>query len=201
MLVSVVLVVFLLLLSSSENNEKLERGYVILRALRQAYPQHIDNFSFRSRLNDWGIDINGIPFNWAHGRVLPEHLASNYQKYREFGIYYYPESLPLVPPFSKEAEKKFLSELVRNRSGVPIHESNTFRQALYQAPDKRSMDRIIQEIPFMEFRVKVHPMIIWPLKRVEYHLMNIRKQNDELERFFSIIEEYIILFMAQNSIL
>ena len=175
----------LLLFGSAGKSDKIGSAYIVLRALSQAYPHQISKLSFRSHLHDWGIKVNGTWFNWAHGRILPEELADQYQKYRKFGVYYYPEKLPPVPPFSNPAEEeKFLKILERNSQGLTIQESDAFRQALYQAPDKTTMDKLIQEIPFMEFRIKIHPMIIWPLKRIERRLLRARRQDPELDHFF-----------------
>ncbi|WGK70292.1 M15 family metallopeptidase [Candidatus Haliotispira prima] len=174
----------LLLFSAAGENNKVEPGYIVFRALSQTYPQQINKLSFRSRLNDWSIQVNGTWFNWAHGRILPDALTQQYEEYLSFGFYHYPEDLPPVPPFDAEGEKEFLAQMKPHRQGLTTQESNAFRQALYQAPDKPAMDEQIQEIPFLEFRIKVHPMVIWPLKRVERHLLDAQQQDPELSRFF-----------------
>ncbi len=172
-----------LLFSSADNSQEPESAYVVLRALTQAYPQQISKLSYRSNPKDWAIQINGSWFNWAHGRILPDELTPQYEKYLNFNLYYYPKDLPPVPPFNSEEEKAFLARMKKTRQGLRIQESNAFRQALYRAPNKKAMDQQIQEIPFLEFRIKVHPIIIWPLKQVERRLLYARKKDPELERF------------------
>ena len=80
------------------------RAEQVMNALLEAYPDRIEKVEFRN--DDWALLMRGIWYYYAGGRLLPENLLENAEKYRAVLFYRYPAELPAWSEQSPEGSAR-----------------------------------------------------------------------------------------------
>lgn len=149
----------------------------VVRALYQSYPRGITDLAFRE--GEWSFSLNGEPFSWAGGRLLPlsEGDGTDYDPhpFYRYPLSYRPVRTPLTPE-ERDLAKKFLSHYEAH----PPHRSPAFQNALYRLHDEKSAWAMMKTTYFLGFKVTVHRDILEDLARVEERLNRQMEEKDEL---------------------
>ncbi len=173
-------------------------GYIIGKALVQAYPQLIEGPIWeedqKQNEGDWVFYVRGKKFFWVSGRLLDAKAKAepNYlDKYSPYRFYDYPDHLPAQPgtrygfrsslSFSDEQPWQGLRNLSSSR-GVRNME---FFHSLLDVWKRTDMKRNVIEISFLGCSSKVHHLLVPALKRINQNLHQARKKDKKLDRFLN----------------
>ncbi|MBQ7612990.1 MAG: hypothetical protein IJU92_07965 [Spirochaetaceae bacterium] len=77
--------------------ENTNNGWLALSALEKSYDE-VSDLCFNPELNDWQVLVNGKPFFWANGKILPEEHRENESMYSAFFGYVYTQRVFEVLP-------------------------------------------------------------------------------------------------------
>ncbi|TFG62559.1 MAG: M15 family peptidase [Spirochaetales bacterium] len=155
-------------------------GKNILSAIMKAYPDKVKDLAFRN--GDWAIDINGTWFCWARGRVLPENLRDDWEKYTPYPFYSYADTLPPIRELSDE-EKQELDNRVKEREENPPSRHPGLYNALWGVSDRSSSWEKVKTTYFFGLKTEIHRELLEDLAAVEEEILTGMKTDDKLRRF------------------
>jgi hypothetical protein len=144
------------------------RGEVVMRALSQAHPKRIGPAAYRN--GDWAVEVRGVWYYYAEGRLLPETLVSDTAAYDPQPFYGYAKELPeWKPPGTDEvARMRRASEL---RQARPAKRSTHFFDAVWNVHNRQESWDQVKTIKFLGREVLVHHAILEELSMVEQRIM------------------------------
>ena len=159
-------------------------GVQVLTALKQAYPQKVEEVSVRN--GDLAIRVNSEWFLWAEGRLLPEELAEEgpevIERYTPYPFYTYTQDLPPLPELSEE-EKNALNNRINHREEDPPSRHPGFYNALWRVYDKDSSWARVKTTFFLGMKTEVHRELLEDLAAVEETVLKQMEVDGELRRF------------------
>jgi hypothetical protein len=162
-------------------------GELEMQALRRAYPDQISEAAQRG--GDWGVNVRGEWFLWAHGRVLPEPERGDWMSYGSYRFYRYPlQILPPVPQLSAEEAARLKKALEEARLHPP-RRSEAFLERLLGAGSREETAGHIVTIEFLGFQVRVHERIAEPLGQVAAEIEILDRANPQVAAFLSGLAE------------
>ena len=111
-----------------ELQEKLlEYPKYVLSALKKAYPETINYYSYHAKEKDWVIvTFDNKKYYWAKGRLLPQTKRHDWQKYKAYVFYYYPETFIHPEFYPKKYIEKLSSSNFKKERLVPIDYEYSF---------------------------------------------------------------------------
>lgn len=155
-------------------------GVAQLTALKNAYPDHIDQLTYRN--GDWAIRVNGTWIYWANGRLLPHKARLAWHRFSRYPFYPY-RTGPLEIPTLEPEEEARLREVLQRRQVTPPQRHNAFPGALYGFRTGSAAHRAMVTVSFLGHRIRVHPMIQEPLQQVQEELEEARRNDAEIDAF------------------
>jgi hypothetical protein len=158
-------------------------AYRIIGSLQQSYPTVISGRFFKN--GEWTFQVNGVPFYWAGGRLLPQEALEDRDKYSPYPFYYYPsEYEPDLMLFLGERQD-MLTALLEQMEESPLNRHPGFYDALYRIHDEDSAWEMMKTVYFLGFKVTVHRDIMEDLARVEETLLGEKENNEELRVYLA----------------
>jgi len=150
------------------------------RALARAYPDRIAEVARRD--GDWAVRIDDTWYYWAHGRMLPEELRPDWEKYASYRLYTYSLRLPPVPTLDEEA-RRALQERLKTAEQDPPRRHEGFLGDLYRAHTRGETEQRIRSVTFLGFEVSVHEDVVGPLAAVELTVATLMRSSEEVRDF------------------
>ncbi|MDR1617898.1 MAG: M15 family metallopeptidase [Treponema sp.] len=143
-------------------------GETVLRAYRHTYPERVGTVEYKN--GDWTIRAGSETFYWAGGRLLPEELRGEAEKWRphSFGVY-----LAAVPPPAAyspdyiESLRAMGNAGAEDRALAPEDRHRGFEAALYGGSRRAEIEKHLEPVSFLGYRIVAHRDIVEALRRVE----------------------------------
>jgi hypothetical protein len=157
------------------------------RALSRAYPGRIAEVARRG--GDWAVRIGDNWYYWAHGRMLPEGLRSDWQSYASYRFYNYSLELPPVPTLDEEARAR-LQERLQTAEKDPPRRHEAFLGDLYRARTRAETEQRIRSVTFLGFELSVHEDLVEPLAAVEKTLGGLMRSSEEVRDFVAELKGF-----------
>lgn len=155
-------------------------GFIHLRAYQTAYPDRVEAVAFRD--GDWTIRVNGTWFYWSNGRLLPEKARSAWERFAPVRLYRYETGPYRVPPVPASSEELLAGWIDLPPDALP-RRHNGFLGVLYGALSAGQAREIMVNTNWFGFSVRVHPMIVEPLRAVERDIRAILGDSPEVLTF------------------
>jgi hypothetical protein len=155
-------------------------GFVHLDAYHRAYPDRVGEPMIRN--GDWAVQVNGFWFYWANGRLLPAKARRSWERYAPMRLYEYQRGRYRVPAVAEDREE-FLAKLIDRDPGRVPRRHNGFHGLLYGALSNGQAQEIMEYVVLFGRRVKVHPMVVEPLQRVDAEARALARINSEVALF------------------
>ena len=162
-------------------------GALVLESYRLAYPDK--KMKVYEKEGDWCIELDGMIFAWADGRLLPFSRrveAENYGKQ----IIYPNTGKPRNP---KTYTQEDIAELMKKGTKAALAAEkpvdNTFSQFLFQTNDRIVTERNIRSMSFLGHRLNVHKMVIPFFEKIDREIKAAAKTDEETAKFVADISE------------
>jgi hypothetical protein len=136
----------------------------VLSALAAAYPGRFSEPSFQG--GDWTIRLDGSPYRWAGGRLLPEGAAGEGSAYDPQPFYPYPDELPPIRTLTPEERSRF-EALAAGRDARPPTRDMSLFDRLWGLSDETSARARMQSLRFLGKSLLVHRDLVEKLAQVE----------------------------------
>ncbi|MDR1249384.1 MAG: M15 family metallopeptidase [Treponema sp.] len=167
-----------------------DRAELVMKALAAAYPGRVGAAEFRkitpAETGDWAVQIDGVWFYYAQGRLLPEQIRSRYAEYDPQPFYNYAAELPPWKDPTPEENQRFRDSAGR-RAANPPKRSQHFFDALWRASTwEESYDRV-KTMRFLGRNVMVHYSIMEELALVEERILETAKTNAQVRQWINRI--------------
>jgi hypothetical protein len=157
-----------------------QAGEAEMKALARAYPDRIEEVSFRN--HDWALRIGDSWYYWASGRLLPEQLRDRWQEFASYRFYSYSLDLPPLRQLDDEAKLRLKRRLEESEDNPPLRHQG-FLSDLYEAATRGQTEARIVTVELMGFEVRVHERIAEPLKAVNADLERLIATDPGAKRF------------------
>jgi len=161
-----------------------ESPQVILGALLRAYPEKLGSLEFRG--GDWSFLVDGVPYFWAGGRLLPEGQLGNAESFVPYQFHPYPETLPPLHELSSEELEQLQAMLVQRESRNDIRSSD-FMTALWGMDDFLTAENTVIGFDFLSFHIRIHPGIKDALKQVEEEILTAAVSDEPTARWLGTL--------------
>ncbi len=146
-----------------------EVGALATEWLYEAYPDRITERAIRD--GEWSLRVGERWFAWSDGRLLPEAKRDRIEEYSPIRFYDYRLGEHEAPDFDEEFVEMMRMRYAGDGPGDEIWiergRHQAFYEALYGVSSLQEADRAMRRTTFLGFSVRVHPMLIEPLRRVE----------------------------------
>lgn len=164
--------------------ENTNNGWLALSALEKSYDE-VSDLCFNPELNDWQVLVNGKPFFWANGKILPEEHRENESMYSAFFGYVYTQRVFEVLPQEVEYYTSVFSNIHNDAvQKDEILDNRFFLTEIYGEITQEHIQSNLTEVLFLNTRVYVHRRISQALERVHIQLTKLKRQGSYAS-FFS----------------
>jgi len=162
-----------------------DRAELVMKALAAAHPDRVGPAEYRN--GDWAVMLAGKWFYHAGGRLLPEELFDQADKYSGQPFYNYIAELPpWNPPGPEESERmRSMTERRQQQSRSPVQRSNHFYDALLRIHNRDESWERMKSIRFLGFPVMVHYSILSQLSLVEETIQREAKTNSAVRQWIA----------------
>ncbi|MDX9802292.1 MAG: M15 family metallopeptidase [Spirochaetia bacterium] len=148
-------------------------------AIFKAYRSRIDNIHYTD--NEWVINLDGSPFYWLGGRLLPEDKKNQKSKFRPYGFYKYPDELP---PINGKIEPEQLERIRRYSEAIKSHpRDNTFLETLYNGKTLDEILKHVKYISFLGYKIEVHESLIPQYSAIEREILSKAAVNSDVKKY------------------
>lgn len=150
-----------------------------VQALRAGYPSRISAAEVRD--GEWALEMDGIWYYWAEGRLLPEGLRDRSDEFMPVHLYRYE-----LGPMPEREITPDLRRVLSERSTQQADERqrfNEFFDSLYQISSRDEAERMVRRVSFLGFNTRVHPLAVEPLAQVERTILAIMPHDESVARF------------------
>ena len=162
-------------------------GALVLESYRLAYPDK--KMKVYEKEGDWCIELDGMVFAWADGRLLPFSKrveAENYGKQ----IIYPNTGKPRNP---KTYSQDDIAELMKKGTKAALAAEkpvdNTFTQFLLKTNDRIVTECNIRSMNFLGHRLNVHKMVLPFFEKIDSEIKAAAKNDKETAKFVADISE------------
>lgn len=155
-------------------------GFEYVTALRVAYPERIERIE--ARAGEWALMMDGRWYYWAEGRLLPAERRLDWEEYVSIRFYNYQPGPHVLPPMTPEREAALRK---RNESfeNDDSQRYNGFLDALYGISSAAEAEALMVRMTLFGRLIRVHPMVVQPLVRVENRIREIAEGDKETREF------------------
>lgn len=163
-----------------------ENSPLLLRALYTGY-EDITEVFYDNDLNDWGITVNGKPYIWADGRIVPPEVVPQAHTYNPYFMYTYPREIFTVSPEYHDYYAQLFSGIMQRYEGNPNLLGNLFlRSEFYGNISKENITKQLEPVSILGSTIYVHKRVAGKLKTVNNKLLELKKQ----KKFKSFFKNY-----------
>jgi len=146
------------------------QGEKEILALAAAYPDVISDVRFQD--GDWALELHGVWYYWASGRLLPEELREHADEYVALRFYNYTlgpmTSVQKVEPATEDRLRDRTEEITTSTDRTLRF--NDFLDNLYGVSSLQQAEDLMVSFEFLGRWIRVHPFLIEPLGRVEQRI-------------------------------
>jgi hypothetical protein len=137
---------------------------MVLRSYQHTYPERVGKIEWKN--GDWTIEAGSETFYWAGGRLLPEGLRGEEEKWLPHSFGVYPAAVPSPGIYSPDYIEALRAQ---GAAGAEDREDRHrgFEAALYGGAVRAEIEKHMVPVSFLGHRVVVHRDITAALKRVE----------------------------------
>jgi hypothetical protein len=168
-----------------------DRGEQVMKALAAAYPGRVGPAEFRkttpAETGDWAVQIDGVWFYYAQGRLLPEPLRNRYAEYDPQPFYNYTAELPPWQDPTPEESRRFRDSADR-RAANPPKRSQHFFDALWRASSREESYDRVKTMRFLGRSVMVHYSIMEELALVEERILETAKTSAQVRQWINRLD-------------
>jgi hypothetical protein len=162
-----------------------QQGELVMKALAAAYPDRLSPANFVD--GDWSVEVMGVRFFYAQGRLLPAELRSSIEEYDPQPFYPYPAELPpWREPGGADAER--LQNAAKNRQVRPPKRSQHFYDALWRAHTREESYDRVKSIRFLSRNLLVHYAIMEELALVEERILEAAKTDTVVRQWINNLD-------------
>lgn len=161
-------------------------GAAQVHALAEAYPGIIDAVEYRD--GDWAVRIDATWFYWSNGRMLPDKARERWEHYAPLRFASYRRG-PLRLPQVDSREAMLLSDWIDRMEDSMPGRHNGFLGALYGVMRASQAAETMVVTRLFGIPVRVHPLVVGPLHRVERDIAHARHTDPEIARFVDSITD------------
>lgn len=165
--------------------QQADRGEQVMKALAAAYPDRLGEALFLD--GDWTLELEGVRFYYAGGRLLPEELRQTAEEYDPQPFYPYQAELPPWQDPGPEEEERF-SDFSRRRRSNPPKRSRHFYDALWRAGSREESYDRVKSIRFLGRSVLVHYTILEELVQVEERILREAKTDPQVQEWMDSLD-------------
>ncbi len=169
--------------SIEDNQLKFDNPWLYLKAIQASYPGIAGDFFFDSEVNDWCIQIRGENIYWAYGRLLRKKDISQWQNWKPFVSYIYPETVPNPKDYPEPVLEALHTDRLIKRRKADLAPNYTFNYLIYEGSTKNQIRKQLKKVKFLNKQIWIHGIIVGPLKRVEKKIYAARKKDPAVRRF------------------
>jgi hypothetical protein len=157
----------------------------VMRAFKKAYPRRVKEVALRG--GDWALQIDNTWFYWAGGRLLPEEILDQSQKYSAHPFYPYEKELPPIPVYTEE-EKKEIEERIAEREENPPQRHPGIYNALWRVKDQQTSYERVKDLYFLGKKIQIHRDLLEELASIEEEILEKAKTDREINNYLSSID-------------
>ena len=168
----------------SDDAVKKIKGYKEVLSIKKSYPGMISDIT--SEGDDVSFLVRNKRFFFSGGRLLPEEKMKQYENFRSYGFYLYPEKMPPLTPPGPE-KLGMIVKFISSRGNTP--RDNTFLGEIYSGHSLEDVLKEIRYINFLKFRIEVHRSLIHQFKAVEREILAEAEKDPELKSFIDSLEK------------
>jgi len=154
---------------------------LVMKALYEAFNDKIDKVEYRK--DDWAVQMKGVWYYYAKGKLLSERELRNAAKFRPYQFYKYPAELPPQTEATLEEIELYLGWTTQT-SAKTLSRSVSFPGALWEASTRKKTEKQIVDITFLGKNTSVH-------KGIQPKLAIIEKQIQEAAKTDNTIQTWI----------
>jgi len=151
---------------------------LVMKALHEAFNDKIEKVEFRK--DDWAVQMKGVWYYYAKGKLLSERELRNAAKFRPYQFYKYPAELPPQTEFTPEEIELYLSWTTPT-GGKTLSRSVSFLGALWEASARKETEKQIAEINFLGQKTSVHKAIQPKLAVIEEQIQEAAKTDNTIK--------------------
>jgi hypothetical protein len=167
------------------------RAEQVMKALAAAYPGRVGPAEFRkttpAETGDWAVQVDGVWFYFAQGRLLPEQLRNRYAEYDPQPFYRYSAELPAWHDPTPEENQRF-RDSASGRAANPPKRSQHFFDALWRASSREESYDRVKTMRFLGRTVLVHYSIMEELALVEERILEAAKNSAQVRQWINRID-------------
>lgn len=156
----------------------------IMTALFHAYPDRISQITYKD--DDWAVLIDSRWFYYAEGRLLPENLLNDIEKYDPHPFYPYPDTIQAVPDYTEE-QKLHLRNRIRNREERKLNRHPGFYNAIWEINDRQTSWDMAKTVIFLGKNINIHHRLMEDITAVEFELKRKAKTDVALQTHINSI--------------
>jgi hypothetical protein len=158
-------------------------AWLVLRAFLDAYPNEISAIDYDFAAKDWYMTVRGSRLYWANGRLLRKEDAKEWESWRPYVDYLYPEEVPDPRNFSEEMIAHLNADVLQEkRSKAPTY-NIAFYDLVYDGGTRRRIESHIVRFDYLGKRVSVHESLVPRLKRIEARIRDLAREDEEVDAF------------------
>jgi len=162
------------------------QGQDEIQALAQAYPSRIT--ATRVIDDQWALEMDGRWYFWAEGRLLPDEERAQWEEFVSIRFYNYDlgpfEVTQLSPATIARLEAQNPAETFDRRIRF-----NGFLDSLYQVNSRVSADRVMVRTRILGLSVRVHPLLVDPIRRVNRRVGELAKADPAIQTFVQSLHQ------------
>jgi hypothetical protein len=162
--------------------EQPTRAEQVMKAIAQGYSRQIEKVEFRNE--DWALLLRDNWYYYAGGRMLPEDMLKDAEKYSPQPFYNYQAALPQwKEPTPEEAER--FRNMSNSRNQNPPKRSPFFFDDLWRAHNRSEADQRVKSIRFLGKPVTVHYLILESLSLVEEEITAAGRADPQVQTWIN----------------
>lgn len=159
-------------------------GINVMQAFVAAYPEQVKKVIFAD--GNWALESRGGRFYWARGRLLPEAVLAETDRYSRHSFYSYGDDLPQIREFS-ETDESALRARITEREHSSIGRHPGLYNAIWRIDSKGTAWGLVKTTFFLGKKVMIHRELLEDLASVEEELLFLMKTDKSLAQYMDSI--------------
>ncbi|MDR2521398.1 MAG: M15 family metallopeptidase [Spirochaetaceae bacterium] len=169
-------------------NNTASRAEKVMRSLAKAHPKRIRDVAYIH--GDWAVELHGIWYFYADGKLLPESLRSSADLYTSQPFYNYPKDLPEWKAPDKEEDERLarITSQRRGSSKQTQRRSQYFYNDLWNIHNRAEAWEQVKTIKFLGKEILVHHAILEELALIEQRINKEARGSRQIKQWLDSID-------------